>query len=105
MIDFGFSISKSSTINLDSADIDVYKRLCVLEPSASLCMNCGTCGATCTAAPYSEMSVRKLLNAIQRGLDVKPMLSNCMLCGKCQMLCPRGVNTRNVILIISRIYD
>jgi heterodisulfide reductase subunit C len=26
----------------------------------------------------------------------------CMLCGKCQMACPRGVNTRNVLLAIHR---
>jgi heterodisulfide reductase subunit C len=25
-----------------------------------------------------------------------------MLCGKCQLACPRGVNTRNVILTIQR---
>ena len=25
-----------------------------------------------------------------------------MLCGKCQLVCPRGVNTRNVILLIKK---
>jgi heterodisulfide reductase subunit C len=24
----------------------------------------------------------------------------CMLCGKCQLVCPRGVNLRNLILSI-----
>jgi Fe-S oxidoreductase len=33
------------------------------------------------------------------------MMSNCMLCGKCTMVCPRGINTRHLILSICRIYD
>ena len=105
MMDFGFSLSKSSTINLDTVDTTLYKKLCEIEPDARICMNCGSCSASCTAAPFSGMSLRKVILAIQRDQDVRPMLSNCMLCGKCTMVCPRGINTRHLLLTLYRIYD
>ena len=68
-------------------------------------MACGSCTATCTAGPWSGMSVRKVIMGLERGRDIKAMLSGCMLCGKCTMVCPRGINTRHLILSLSRIYD
>ena len=78
-----------------------------MEPDALICMGCGSCTATCTAGPWSGMSVRKVLLAMQRGRmqEVEKMLSNCMLCGKCTMVCPRGINTRRLILNACRLYD
>lgn len=105
MMDFGFSLSKSSTLNLDSADLGLYKKLCELSPDARTCMACGSCSATCTAGPFSGMSVRKVILDLQRGRDVKAMVQGCMLCGKCIMVCPRGINTRNLILNLCKIYD
>ena len=105
MMDFGFSLSKSSTINLDTVDTTLYKKLCEIEPDARICINCGSCSASCTAASFSGMSLRKVILAIQRDQDVRPMLSNCMLCGKCTMVCPRGINTRHLLLTLYRIYD
>ena len=105
MTDFGFSISKSSTINLDVVNRHLYDKLCALEPDARICMSCGSCSASCTAAPFSGMSVRKVILALQRNQDVKHLLQNCMLCGKCTMVCPRGINTRHLILSLFQIYD
>ncbi len=106
-MDFGFSLNPSSAIELDKLDLSLYEKLCRLEPTASTCMACGSCSATCTAAGYSGMSVRKLLLDLQRGRnrEVEHMLSHCMLCGKCTMVCPRGINTRRVILTVSRLYE
>ncbi len=103
---FGFKISQSSTVNLDNIDRERFEKLCKLEPDALRCMSCGSCSATCPAAEFSGMSVRKLLLYLQRGKeeDAFKILSNCMLCGKCTMVCPRGINTRHLILSISRIY-
>ena len=105
MMNFGFSISPSSTINLDKVDFSLYDRLCEIEPDAKKCMACGSCSATCTAAPWSGMSVRKVILGLQRGRDeeVDAMLSRCMLCGKCTMVCPRGINTRHLILTLCRL--
>lgn len=105
MTDFGFKLSRSATLDLDRADLTRYEKLCSLEPTARICMACGSCSATCTAAPFSGMSVRKVILGLQRGQDVRPMLDSCMLCGKCTMVCPRGINTRRLILTLSRIYD
>lgn len=104
-MDFGFRLVKSAAIDLDKVDHTLYDRLCQEEPTARICMSCGSCTATCTAGPYSGMSIRKMLLSLQRGQDVRPMLSCCMLCGKCTMVCPRGINTRHLILSLCKIYD
>ncbi len=104
-MDFGFKLSPSSSVNLDTVDRRRYDRLVQLCPDASTCIGCGSCSATCTAAPWTGMSVRKVLLGLQRGRDaeVDRMLSGCMLCGKCTMVCPRGINTRQLILTLCRL--
>ena len=55
---------------------------------------------------FSGMSIRKVILNLQRGREKEAvaMMRNCMLCGKCTMVCPRGINTRHLILSICRIY-
>jgi heterodisulfide reductase subunit C len=38
---------------------------------------------------------------IKRGENTVPRekIRKCMLCGKCILVCPRGVNTRNVVFL------
>ena len=104
---FGFKISPSAAIDLDTIDRSRFEELCRVEPDAVRCMACGSCSATCPAAEFSGMSVRKVLLMLQRGKEKEAfrLMSNCMLCGKCTMVCPRGINTRHLILSICRIYD
>lgn len=106
MINFGFGIAPSSAVNLDSLDSTRFDELCRREPDVLKCMACGSCSASCPAGPYSGMSLRKVINALQRGRekDAYAMLKNCMLCGKCLMVCPRGINTRHLILSVCSIY-
>lgn len=103
---FGFRLSPSSAIDLGKTDMKLFEEVCRIEPDARRCMACGSCSATCTASGYSGMSVRKMLLCLQRGREDEAarMLSACMLCGKCTMVCPRGINTRRLILTVSRIY-
>lgn len=105
MTDFGFTLSKSSTMDLGKVDDRRLEELWKLEPGAKVCIGCGSCSASCPAGSLSGMSMRKVLLAIQRGQSVKGMLQCCMLCGKCTMVCPRGINTRNLILAICKLYD
>lgn len=105
MTDFGFTLLKSSTLNLLEVDEGRFERLCKEEAGVRTCIGCGSCSATCPAGALSGMSVRKLILAVQRGQDVRQMLQCCMLCGKCTMVCPRGINTRHLILSICAIYD
>lgn len=105
MVDFGFGLSRSSAVRLDQADLSLYRKLEAVEPGVRICMSCGSCSSTCTAGPWTGMSVRKVILALQRGQDVAPMLKGCMLCGKCSMVCPRGINTRHLILSLCRLYE
>lgn len=103
---FGFTLSASSAINLDSVERSRFEQLCTLEPDARRCMSCGSCSATCPAGRFSGMSMRKVLHLLQRGKEQEALrlVSSCMLCGKCTMVCPRGINTRNLVLSICRTY-
>ena len=107
MIDFGFGVSPSSRMNLDNADKEKFRELAIAEPDVLKCMACGSCSASCTAAAFEETSLRRAILSLQNGLcdDASKLLSHCMLCGKCTMVCPRGINTRHLILSIQKIYS
>lgn len=106
MVDFGFTLSPSSRIDLDRYDAGTFGRLLGLEPDARKCMACGSCSAVCTAGQQRPTSVRRALLALQNGSPERALseLKGCQLCGKCVMVCPRGINTRHLILSILKIY-
>lgn len=70
------------------------------EHRSELCIGCGGCSATCTAGNLTEFNIRKLQMLVKRGetKEVGEHLQKCMLCGKCLLVCPRGVDTRRMIL-------
>ncbi|MGB8489701.1 MAG: 4Fe-4S dicluster domain-containing protein [Bacteroidales bacterium] len=98
---FGFTLSRARVIDYDSNDRRVVEYILEREPSLRLCIECGGCSATCTAGNFTNFSLREILILLKRGENetVKNRINKCMLCGKCLMVCPRGVNTRNVIFI------
>jgi len=102
---FGFNILKDRQIDFDTNDLSLARFLSLYEPSFRLCISCGGCTATCIANHHSGLSLRKIFILINRGItaDIKHELDNCMLCGKCVIACPRGVNTRGLILKISEL--
>lgn len=103
-IDFGYKISADRQLNYDQADLRLARHMEKYEPSFSKCISCGTCAATCSAGLFTEFSLRELIIRIKRGniLGIRTEAEKCMLCGKCQLICPRLVNTRNIILEIQR---
>ena len=103
---FGFSISKGRQIDYGSNDRSVAEYIYANEPSFRLCIECGCCSATCTTGNLTAFSLRELQALIKRGENeqVKENLKKCMLCGKCILVCPRGVNTRNVIVLAKQAY-
>ena len=107
MIDFGFSLSKSNALKIENLDDSRYKTLHKLEPDAYKCIGCGSCTASCSAGVFTELSLRKILLSLQRGdeKDYINKLQSCMLCGKYMLVCPRGINTRHLILSICKIYS
>jgi len=107
MKDFGYTISHDRQIDYDALPKDIYRRLQDMEPSVNACISCGTCAATCSAAQFTGFSLRKYILLLRRG-EHKEVLENidkCMLCGKCQLVCPMGVNTRNVVFSIQKILN
>ena len=105
-MEFGFTLSPSSAVRLDGVDLSLFKKVEAKVPDIRTCIGCGSCTATCTAGPFSGMSVRQVILDIQRGRQklAAQKLDSCMLCGKCTMVCPRGINTRALILAVCQEY-
>ncbi|MCI1779743.1 MAG: 4Fe-4S dicluster domain-containing protein [Bacteroidales bacterium] len=106
MIDFGYTLNPSSRINLDNFDRNKFEKLSKSEPDVLLCIGCGSCTASCTAGKYTDTSLRKAILSI---LDCNEkaavdFAASCLLCGKCTLVCPRSINTRNLLLSITKIY-
>lgn len=104
VVRFGFAVSKDRQLDYDANDREVEQVVAITEPSLKLCISCGSCAATCTAAQFTDFSLRKVILLVRRGeisgLDQE--MAKCMLCGKCQLVCPRGVSTRNLIIQIHK---
>ena len=107
MVDFGFGLVPSSRMNLDLFDKDKYRELVKIEPDARICMACGSCTAVCTAGKFVHTSLREAIEDILNAKNDKALesLQACQLCGKCSMVCPRGINTRHLILSINKVYS
>jgi heterodisulfide reductase subunit C len=104
---FGFTISKGRQIDYESNDRSISEYIASREPSFMKCIECGCCSATCTAGQFTKFSLRELHILIKRGENamVRNNIRKCMLCGKCILVCPRGVNTRNVITLARQAYQ
>lgn len=98
---FGFTISKARQIDYDANDRSIAGYIYEREPSFRVCIECGCCSATCTTGNLTRFSLRELQILIRRGENelVRNEMKKCMLCGKCTLVCPRGVNTRNVVML------
>lgn len=100
--DFGFTVTEGRQIDLDKKDKRLAQFILDNEPSYAWCIGCGGCTSTCSTGNFTDFNIRKMNFLIKRGETelVKDQINACMLCGKCTLVCPRGVNTRNVILQI-----
>ena len=96
---FGFTLSKARVIDYEANDRTIVDYLIEREPSLKLCIECGCCTATCTTGNFTDFSLREIHILLKRGENeqVRQKIKKCMLCGKCILVCPRGVNTRNVV--------
>ena len=102
---FGFTISQGRSINLDEVRNDKVEKLLEAVPSYKWCIGCGGCTASCSAAAFTDFNIRRIHTAFFRGQydGLDQQLQRCMLCGKCLLVCPRGVNTRALIVNMRRI--
>ncbi len=105
---FGYSITRDRQIDYDANNHDICKIIAKAEPTLNLCISCGTCAATCTAGQFTDFSLRQVILLLRRGetKSLENEVSKCMLCGKCQLVCPRNVSTRNLVIQIGKaLYD
>ncbi|TCO07111.1 4Fe-4S dicluster domain-containing protein [Natronoflexus pectinivorans] len=104
-ISFGYSVSEGKVINLDQQKPAWLEKIFELEPSLHRCISCGNCAAVCTAGHFTGMKFYRIcLNAFRgQTSDLKNDAKACMLCGKCQFACPRGVNIRHAIMLMTQI--
>jgi heterodisulfide reductase subunit C len=105
--DFGYTISRDRQIDYDALSRDFYNAIQVKEPTIKACISCGTCAATCSAGQFTDYSLRRMILFLRRGeiKEVALAANKCMLCGKCQLVCPMGVNTRNLIFSIQELLE
>ena len=102
---WGYGIVTKRSIDLDSNDMTIANKLQEAESTLISCIACGCCTATCTAGYLTDFNFRQLHTLVRRGEydKAREEAEKCMLCGKCFIICPRGINTRNVILTLRRI--
>lgn len=100
MPDFGFNIQKARSENLDAGAKRKYLELIQKVPSFKRCFQCGCCSATCSARQFTDFNIRRVHTMLRRGNTegLASELRKCMLCGKCTLVCPRGVNLRQMIV-------
>jgi heterodisulfide reductase subunit C len=104
---FGFTLSKARVIDFDANDRSLAEYIIEKEPSLKLCIECGGCSATCTTGNYISFSLREIHILLKRGENeqVRSKIRHCMLCGKCSLVCPRGVNTRNIVFLARQAFQ
>jgi heterodisulfide reductase subunit C len=104
---FGFTLSKARFIDYDANDRRVVDYILEREPSLKLCIECGGCTATCSTGNFTDFSLREMNILLKRGENekVRRKINLCMLCGKCILVCPRGVNTRNVVFLAKQAFQ
>ena len=107
MVEWGYSINKDMQIDFDANSRKVNNILLEKEPSFALCFSCGTCTATCSTGNFTDFNIRKIFTLVKRGETngLKEQVKECMFCGKCKLVCPRGVNTRNIIFQLSKLLE
>lgn len=104
-MNWGYTINKPRAISFDDNDLEIAEQLQEIVPVLRSCIGCGCCTSTCTAGAVTSFNIRKLHTLLRRGeyAGLRKEIDKCMLCGKCRIVCPRGINTRKMIVNIKRI--
>lgn len=104
MINFGYKIAETRTIDYEQFDGRLLEFVLENERSFVKCLSCGGCTATCSAGNLIDFNIRKINLFLRRGSleELSKEIDKCMLCGKCVLVCPRDINIRNVVMLIKK---
>lgn len=67
-----------------------------LPKEALICFDCGTCTSLCRVAYIAESNPRLFKWCTKE--DLRSNVFKCTLCGRCKEECPRGVDTKQLLL-------
>src|SRR3972149_7341442 len=71
-----------------------------------LCIQCGTCSASCPVAPYMDHTPRRLVAMIRADLKDDVLASNtfwyCASCYNCTVRCPKGIDIAEMMYALKR---
>lgn len=80
---------------------DLQKAETISEQCLGLCMQCGTCSASCPNTGEMDYSPRALMHLVQLGLLERALDSKtiwtCSSCLQCSARCPRGIDLARVM--------
>jgi len=84
------------------SDIDLFfEKLKELSgQDVKVCMQCGTCSASCPMMEHMSMSPRKVMHFLQFGLAEPGQANTCWICASCHtcsVRCPRGIDIARVM--------
>jgi len=90
------------SITPQNTSIDFIDKLYELSgESVNLCMQCGTCTATCPMSEEMDLNPRKVMHLAQFGLlemlADKNSYWKCLSCHSCTVRCPRGIDIAKVM--------
>lgn len=72
----------------------------ISEQNPYLCMQCGTCSASCTGMGMMEELPRQVMRMLQLGMGKvleSPSIWMCTTCLTCTARCPRGIDIARVM--------
>lgn len=87
--------------------LDVYNEVKSLgAKDMEMCMQCGTCSASCPLSQGNNPFPRKIYRFIQLGLRERLLASSepwlCYYCGECNDNCPRGAEPAETMMAVRR---
>jgi Fe-S oxidoreductase len=93
--------------NSNSVDSELYRELAKYGArDMEICMQCGTCSASCPLSSGTNPFPRKIYRYIQLGLKDKLLKSTepwlCYYCGDCNKDCPRGAEPAETMMATRR---
>lgn len=107
MINWNYKTLPTRHIDLNKGDYTKSVAIFTEDPRLRACIGCGGCTGSCTAGAMTDFNFRKLHTLIRRGeyTNVITQIDKCMMCGKCSIICPRGINTRKIVIAIKKYFS